>query len=67
MSGRPKEEQSDEKRDRRIVARFTESEKALIERARQKLGLRYEVDVVREFTLAAVNDLLVSAEGNMAE
>lgn len=67
MSGRPKAEQGDEKRDQRIVARFTKSEKKRIERARKMLGLRYEVDVVRNLALAAVDDLLVSSGENVAE
>jgi len=67
MSGRPKSEQGDEKRDKRIVARFTESEKQRIERARKILGLKHEVDVVRNFALAAVDELLVNAGENVAE
>lgn len=67
MPGRPKSEQGDEKRDRRIVARFTKSEKARIELARQKLGLKFEVDVVRNLTLELVDSLLASEPENVAE
>lgn len=67
MSGRPKEEQSDEKRDKRIVIRFTKSEKARIEDVRKLLGLKHEVDVVRNLALAAIDDLLVNAGENVAE
>ncbi|AYD81254.1 hypothetical protein SEA_KELA_86 [Streptomyces phage Kela] len=67
MAGRPKSEQGDEKRDKRIVARFTESERSKIDEARKILGLKYEVDVVRNLALQAVDDLLVSHRENVAE
>lgn len=67
MAGRPKSEQGDEKRDKRIVARFTESEKDRIELARRKLGLKYEVDVVRNLTLQLVDTLLGDEQENVAE
>lgn len=67
MAGRPKSEQGDEKRDKRIVARFTESERSKIDEARKILGLKYEVDVVRNLALQAVDDLLVSRRENVAE
>ena len=67
MSGRPKSEQGDEKRDKRIVVRFTKSERDRIELARQKLGLKFEVDVVRNLTLEHVDPLLASEPENVAE
>lgn len=67
MFGCLKEEQGDEKCDRCIVVCFIEFEKVLIECVCQKFGFRYEVDVVREFMLVVVNDLLVSVEENVVE
>lgn len=67
MSGRPKSEQSDEKRDKRIVVRFTKSERDRIELARQKLGLKFEIDVVRNLTLERVDTLLASEPESVAE
>jgi hypothetical protein len=67
MAGRPKSEQSPEKREERIVARWTKSEKERIETARKKLGLRYEVDVVRILTLRGVDDLLAEEKENVAQ
>lgn len=67
MSGRPKSEQGDEKRDKRIVVRFTKSERDRIELARQKLGLKFEIDVVRNLTLEHVDTLLASEPENVAE
>lgn len=67
MSGRPKSEQGDEKRDKRIVVRFTKSERDRIELARQKLGLKFEIDVVRNLTLERVDTLLASEPESVAE
>lgn len=58
MSGRPKSEQEEEKRNRRTTIRWTDTEIARIEEAKKRLGLPHDVDVIRMFTLKGVGELL---------
>ena len=58
MSGRPMSQRSGEKREHRTVIRWTESEKAVLAEVREKLGLPYDVDVVRILTLRGAGELL---------
>ena len=67
MAGRPKSEQTDEKRIHRTAVRWTESERDLLEDVRKKLDLRYEVDVIRLLTLGSAMDLLAEKPQTVAE
>jgi hypothetical protein len=57
MSGRVKRP-GEEPRNHRTTIRWTETEINRIERAKEKLGLPYDVDVIRMFTLKGVEELL---------
>lgn len=67
MTGRPKSQQGEEKREHRMVIRWTKSEMDRIRRAKKELGLPFDVDVVRTFTLKGVEELLPSGDGGVAE
>lgn len=67
MAGRPKSEQTDEKRVHRTAVRWTESERDLLEAARKKLDVRYEVDVIRILTMDRVKELLAGEPQTVAE
>lgn len=67
MAGRPKSEQGDEKRDARMVVRWTESEKERLLKAKKELGVSYDVDVVRILTLRGLDSLLAEEQENVAQ
>lgn len=67
MAGRPKSEQGEEKRECRTVIRWTKSEKDRLVAARKKMGLSYEVDVVRILALRGLDDILAEPQENVAE
>lgn len=67
MTGRPKSEQSKEKREHRTVVRWTKSERDRLHEAKEKLGLPFDVDVIRMFTLKGVEELLPSGDGDVAK
>ncbi|AXH66249.1 hypothetical protein SEA_SATIS_88 [Streptomyces phage Satis] len=67
MAGRPKSEQGDEKREHRTVIRWTKSEKDRLAEARKKMGLTYEVDVVRILALRGLKEMLPEGPENVAE
>lgn len=67
MAGRKKSEQGSEKREHRTMIRWTKSEKDLLEEAKKKMGLPYDVDVVRILTLRGIGELLGEERENVAE
>jgi hypothetical protein len=67
MAGRPKSEQGEEKREHRTVIRWTKTEKDRLTEARKKMGLAYEVDVVRILALRGLDAVLPEAGENVAE
>jgi hypothetical protein len=67
MAGRPKSEQGDEKREHRTVIRWTKTEKNQLGEAREKLGLKYDVDVVRILALRGAAELLAESPETVAE
>lgn len=66
MSGRPKKP-GEEMRKHRTTIRWTDTEMSRIQEAKDKLGLPYDVDVIRMFTLKGVEELLPSRDGGVAE
>ena len=67
MAGRPRSEQGSEKREHRTVVRWTKSQKERLDKAREKMGLPFDVDVVRFFTLQGIDELLGEEVKNVAE
>jgi hypothetical protein len=67
MAGRPKSEQSDEKRSERTVVRWTATEKKRLEDAKKEMGLAFEVDVIRILTLRGLDSRLAEERENVAE
>ncbi len=67
MPGRPKSEQGTEKRVERTVVRWTKTEKDRLEKAKEAMGLPYEVDVVRFMTLSGLDSFLGVEPENVAE
>jgi len=67
MAGRKKSEQGPEKREQRTVVRWTESEKKRLAKAKQTMGVPYDVDVVRILTLKGLDSLLGAEPENVAE
>jgi hypothetical protein len=67
MAGRKKSEQGPEKREQRTVVRWTSSEKKRLAKAKESMGVPYDVDVVRILTLQGLDSLLGKEPENVAE
>lgn len=67
MAGRPRSEQGSEKREHRTVVRWTKSQRERLDEAKKKMGLPFDVDVVRFFTLQGLDELLGEERENVAE
>ena len=67
MTGRPKSEQGSERREHRCTVRWTKSERDVIDRAREHLGLAFDVDAIRVLALNGARTLLGEHPENMAQ
>lgn len=67
MAGRPKSEQGEEKRTERTVVRWTETEKNLLAEGKKKMGVAFDVDVVRILTLRGLDSLLAEEQDDVAQ
>lgn len=67
MAGQPKDDQESDKREHRSVIRWTKEQKDQIDKARKKMGLRYESDFIRLKVLQGVKEVLAGGDRDVAE